>query len=149
MHGCKVFLRKDSRLAAGPSVWDDVLQNCQGNQWFGVGNIATMNDAYAELAGLLTEAAAVIDSLSELNVYCPFDTPAEFSARVRELAGRVRGHEHVALRELIPLFSPTGAWDDAIGPAGMNLANRIDGLLDQLRWNAEPHGAPDTGREIG
>jgi hypothetical protein len=91
---------------------------------------------YAELAGLLDRAAAVIDSLVELNLYCPFDTPAEFSAQVRTLAARVRRQEHAALRELVSLFAPTGAWDDAVGFAGMDLANRVMALLDRLRWQA-------------
>jgi hypothetical protein len=84
---------------------------------------------------LLDRAAAVIGSLTELNLYCPFDTPAEFSARLRELSGRIRGQEHAALRDLISIFAPTGAWDDAVGFAGMDIANRVMVLLDQLRWS--------------
>jgi hypothetical protein len=91
---------------------------------------------YRELADLLNRAAAVIDALEELGLYCPFDTPAEFSAQVRRLASRVREEEHAALRELIPIFAPTGAWDDAVGFSGMDLANRVMDLLDRLRWSA-------------
>jgi len=35
-------------------------------------------------------------------------------------------------------FGPTGAWDDAVGFGGIYLANRVDTLLDQLKWN-EPN----------
>lgn len=93
---------------------------------------------YAELSRLLDRAAVAIDSLKELNAYCDFDTRAEFSARVRHLADRVRREEHSALRELVPIFAPTGTWDDAFGSAGTELANQIDALLDQLQWSAEP-----------
>jgi hypothetical protein len=88
---------------------------------------------YRELAELLGQATTVIDTLGELGLYCPFDTPAEFSTQVRALAGRVRGEEHAALRELISIFAPTGAWDDAVGFSGMDLANRVMALLDRLR----------------
>jgi hypothetical protein len=98
--------------------------------------MATADQAYDELAGLLADAAKVVDSLSELNIYCSFDTPAEFSTCIRELAARVKRRDHAALRELIPLFAPTGAWDDAIGFGGMDIANRIMELLDLLGWNA-------------
>jgi hypothetical protein len=90
---------------------------------------------YAQLAGLLDQAATVIDSLKELNLYCPFDTATDFGARVREIAARVRREEHEALRELIVIFAPTGAWDDAIGRSGMDLANQVCALLNRLRWN--------------
>jgi hypothetical protein len=102
---------------------------------------------YWELARLLDQAAVVIDSLEELNLYCPFDTPADFSSRVRELAARIRREDHGALRELLPIFAPTGAWDDAIGLAGVDLANRVDALLDRLRGNAEPVIPPDPPRD--
>jgi hypothetical protein len=91
---------------------------------------------YQELAGLLNQAAVAIDALSELSIFCPFDSPGEFSGRIRALAARVRAEEHVALRELITLFAPTGAWDDAMGAEGIDLAERVMALLDLLRWNA-------------
>jgi hypothetical protein len=99
--------------------------------------MSTKSAAYNQLAGLLTKAAAVIDSLLDLNIYVPYDTQAEFSAHVRKLATRVDRQEHAALRELIPIFAPTGAWDDAIGFEGMDIANRIMFFLDQLNWSAE------------
>ena len=102
------------------------------------------NDAYAELAELLTEAATVIDSVDELNMFCPFNSPTEFSSHVREIAGRVGRREHAVLRTLIPIFAPTGAWDDMGG--GMELANRVMALLDLLQWNAELGAAPAPPR---
>ena len=67
------------------------------------------SDAYTQLATLLIAAAAEIDSLPELNIFVPYDSPAEFSAHIRRLAARVNGQEHAVLRELIPIFAPTGA----------------------------------------
>ena len=115
------------------------------------GQLSMEGDLYKQLAALLNEAAAVIDSLRDLSPYVPYDSPAEFSAHVRKLANRVNGQEHAVLRELIPIFAPTGEWDDAIGFGGMDIANRIDDLLDQLKWNATQSvevDARSTGRTL-
>jgi hypothetical protein len=88
--------------------------------------MSTEGDGYKKLAALLYEAAAIIDCIRELDMYVPFDSPADFSAHVRKLATRVNGQEHAALRELIPILrrqvngmtrsgtrewkSPTGSW---------------------------------------
>jgi hypothetical protein len=91
-----------------------------------------------ELVALLGQAADAVEELPELSVYCYFDTPAAFAASLRAIAGRVSQMEREALDDAAVIFLPTGAWDDAMGLSGMDLANRIMRLLDHLR--ARPGG---------
>jgi hypothetical protein len=132
--------RRDAELDAHPEIaltWEQVRSEIEtASKTLTVRAERIQDEDYVALAGWLDQAAAEIGALRDVNLYCPFSTPAEFASRVRELADRVRLRDRTALRELVPIFAPTGAWDDSLGSSGMDLANRIDELLDRLRWNA-------------
>jgi hypothetical protein len=86
-----------------------------------------------ELLELVDQATEAIESYSELNAICPFDTGAEFAVALRALKQRILQMDWSALRELAIIFAPTCAWDDAVGGTGSDLANQIMAMLDVLR----------------
>jgi hypothetical protein len=88
-----------------------------------------------ELLALLDEATAIVAGHSSMNMFCGFDSGAEFAAELSFLRARMARQDRTALRELVGIFAPTGAWDDGVGESGMALANRVMELLDNLGWN--------------
>jgi hypothetical protein len=86
-----------------------------------------------ELLRLLDDAAAVVSDYGEMNLYCGFDTGADFAAELQSLRDRVSRQDDSALGRLVGIFAPTGAWDDGVGEAGMELANRIMVELDEMK----------------
>lgn len=88
-----------------------------------------------ELLRLLDDAAGVVSGYGAMNLFCPFDSGAEFAAELRPLRARVARQDWSALGPLVGIFAPTGAWDDGVGTNGMGLANRIVTVLDRLGWS--------------
>ena len=88
-----------------------------------------------KLLRLLDEAAEVVSGYSSMNVYCGYDTGAEFAADLRSLRERVARQDWSALKELVGIFAPTCAWDDGVGRPGMDLANRIMASLEEMGWS--------------
>src|ERR1700722_10090917 len=88
-----------------------------------------------ELLQMLDEAAALVSVYSTMSIYCGHDTGAEFAAELRSLRERVAKQDWSALGPLIGIFAPTGAWDDGVGREGMDLANRIMAVLDEIGWS--------------
>jgi hypothetical protein len=132
--------RRDAELDAHPEIaltWEQVRSEIETtSKTLTVKAERIQDEDYVALAELLDQAVAEISALRDVNLYGPFSTPGEFASHVRHLADRIRLRDRTALRELVPIFAPTGAWDDSLGSSGMDLANRIDELLDRLRWNA-------------
>jgi hypothetical protein len=87
-----------------------------------------------ELLRLLDDAAAVVAGYGEMNLYCGFDTGAEFASELGSLRERVAQQDWSALGRLVGIFAPTGAWDDGVGAPGMHLANRVMAVLDEMEW---------------
>ena len=86
-----------------------------------------------QLCELLVAAAELVSEYGELNLFCPFDSGSEFAGEIKSLRSRVAAGDFSALGALIGIFAPTGAWDDGVGREGMQLADRIMSLLDDLR----------------
>jgi hypothetical protein len=89
-----------------------------------------------ELLSLLDEAVTIVSKRGAMDVYCGFDTGAEFAAELRSLRERIAHRDWTALERAIGIFAPTGAWDDGVGASGMNLANRVMAVLDELDWRS-------------
>ena len=98
-----------------------------------------------ELLQLLDEAIAVVSKYGEMNLYCGFDTGAEFAAELRSLRERIAHQDGSALDALVGIFAPTGAWDDGVGAPGVQLANKIMAVLKVLRHPTEPGARANDG----
>ncbi len=85
-----------------------------------------------ELLRLLADAEAVVSEQGEINLSCGFKTKAELATELRSLRERIARQDWSALGSLVSIFAPTGAWDDAVGSSGMNLANHILQVLERM-----------------
>jgi hypothetical protein len=126
----------------------------------------TRTHAHQELAGILFDAARVIDSLSELSIYCPFDTPAAFSARViirntgnptvgHDPPGVLQGQGHlgtdaIALEGLVPAFDlAVGLWVVGRGVDIRHAGDAADtGILARKAVLSGPGPGKSAGRAI-
>jgi hypothetical protein len=88
-----------------------------------------------KLLQLLDDATSVVAGYGEMNLFFGFDTGTEFATELRSLRERVAGKDWSALGPLVGIFAPTGAWDDGVGRPGMDLANRIMVVLDEMGWS--------------
>lgn len=104
--------------------------------------------AAEHLVRLLDDAATVVSRYGEMNAYCRFDTGADFAAELRSLRDRVVRKDWSALGSLVSIFAPTGAWDDGVGREGMELANQIDGILNEMDWSNLIRRQAEREREL-
>lgn len=88
-----------------------------------------------DLLRLLDDAVTIVSAYGEMNLFCGFDTGAEFAAELRSLHERVARNDWSALGSLVGIFAPTGAWDDGVGGGGGNIADQILQVLDQMQWS--------------
>ena len=91
-----------------------------------------------ELCELLVAAAELVSDYGEMNLFCPFDSGSEFADEIQSLKSRVASGDLSATGKLVGIFAPTGAWDDGVGRQGMQLADRIMTLLDDLKQTVLP-----------
>ncbi len=83
---------------------------------------------------LLDDATATVTCYGEMNVYCGL-TRRRFCRRVAFSPRASCPSRLVSLGPLVGIFAPTGAWDDGVGTAGMDLANKVMTVLDQIEWS--------------
>ena len=91
--------------------------------------------AAEELLRLLDESASMVAGYSTMNIFCGYDTGAEFAVELRSLRERVARQDWSALGLLIAIFAPSCAWDDGVGSEGMAVADRIMAFLDEMDWS--------------
>ena len=92
--------------------------------------------AIDELLRLLVEAEALVAGYSTMSVYCGRDSGADFAAELRGLREQVARRDWAALGPLVGIFAPTGAWDEGVGREGVDLADRIMAVLEEMGWSS-------------
>ncbi len=101
-----------------------------------------------ELLRLLAEAARTVSGYSKMNLYCPFDSGAEFATELWSLRERIAQNDMSAWELLIGIFAPSGAWDDGVGPEGRELADLILAALKLVRDCAGPGAAANPDSKV-
>jgi hypothetical protein len=92
--------------------------------------MGAIDDLYRKLG----EAIVLLREIGEINdIYCPYQSGAEFASVIELLRDRIAERDKTAMEELSLIFAPTGRWDDGVGLAGIELANQISNLLEQVR----------------
>lgn len=88
--------------------------------------------AVDELLQLLAAAAEIVSGYGQMNAWCRFDTGAEFAAELRSLRDRVARRDGSALERIVPIFLPTGPWDEGVGLDAGFIADEILSRLNAV-----------------
>ena len=87
----------------------------------------------SELDALIAKAERAVRSLDCRDWGIRFKTPDEFGDALVDALKRIHAGAPSGLHDLRSIFGPTGTWDDEIGVQGMDLANQVLLLTNELK----------------